>query len=46
MEPLVKRGDYTEAIVVGVKNVGEVLAAHFPPLPGDRNDLSNAVVEE
>jgi uncharacterized membrane protein len=46
MEPLLKTGDFTEAIVVGVRNVGEVLAEHFPPLPGDRNDLSNAVVEE
>ena len=46
MEPLLKRGDFTEAIVVGVTNVGEVLAEHFPPLPDDRNDRSDAVVEE
>ena len=46
MEPLLKHGDFTEAIVVGVTNVGEVLAEHFPPLPHDRNDRSDAVVEE
>ena len=46
MEPLLKRGDFTEAIVVGVTNVGEVLAEHFPPLSDDRNDRSDAVVEE
>jgi len=46
MEPLLKRGDFTEAIVMGVANVGDVLAEHFPPLPDDRNDLSDAVVEE
>ncbi len=46
MEPLLKHGDFTEAIVVGVTNVGDVLAEHFPPLPDDRNDLSDAVMEE
>jgi uncharacterized membrane protein len=46
MEPLLKRGDFTQAIVVGVTNVGEVLAEHFPPLSHDRDDLSDAVVEE
>ena len=46
MEPLLKRGDFTEAIVVGVTNVGDVLAEHFPPLSRDRNDLSDAVMEE
>jgi uncharacterized membrane protein len=46
MEPLLKRGDFTEAIVVGVTNVGQVLAEHFPPLPHDRNNRSDAVVEE
>ena len=46
MEPLLKRGDFTEAIVVGVTNVGDVLAEHFPPLSDNRNDLSDAVVEE
>jgi uncharacterized membrane protein len=46
LEPLLKRGDFTEAIVVGVTNVGDVLAEHFPPLSHDRNDLSDAVVEE
>src|SRR5271166_3857518 len=46
MEPLLKHGDFTEAIVVGVTNVGDVLAEHFPPLSHDRNDQSDAVVEE
>ena len=46
MEPLLKRGDFTEALVIGVTNVGDVLAEHFPPSSDDRNDLSDAVVEE
>jgi uncharacterized membrane protein len=46
MEPLLKRGDFTEAIVVGVTNVGDVLAQHFPQLSRDRSDLSDAVTEE
>ena len=46
MEPLLKSGDFTEAIVVGVTNVGDVLAEHFPPLSHGRNVLSDAVMEE
>jgi uncharacterized membrane protein len=46
MEPLLKRGDFTEAIVVGVTKVGDVLAEHFPRLSNNQNDLSDAVVEE
>jgi uncharacterized membrane protein len=46
MEPLLKRGDFTEAVVVGVTKVGDVLAEHFPRWSDDRNDLSDAVVEE
>ena len=46
MEPSLKRGDFTEALVHGVEKVGSLLAAHFPPNPDGRNDLSDAVLEE
>jgi uncharacterized membrane protein len=46
MEPLLKRGDFTEAIIVGVAKVGDVLAEHFPRLSNNQNDVSDAVVEE
>src|ERR1700754_2044043 len=46
MEPSLKRGDFTEALVHGVEKVGSLLAAHFPPTTDNRNDLPDSVVEE
>lgn len=46
MESGLKRGEFTEALVEGVKKSGSVLAAHFPPGADSKNDLSDAVVEE
>jgi uncharacterized membrane protein len=46
MEPTLKRGDFTEALVHGVEKVGSLLAAHFPPTTDNRNDLPDSVVEE
>jgi uncharacterized membrane protein len=34
---------FTDAIVDAVHDVGEVLAAHFPRQPGDRNELPDSV---
>ncbi len=39
-----RRGDFTEGIVRGVRQVGEKLAVHFPPQAGrDINELSDEV---
>src|SRR5262245_33949179 len=38
-----KRGNFTAAIVMAVEQVGAVLAQHFPPTPGDQNELPNEV---
>jgi uncharacterized membrane protein len=46
MEPSLKRGDFTEALLHGVEKVGSLLAAHFPPNAEGRNSLPDAVVEE
>jgi uncharacterized membrane protein len=46
MEPSLKRGEFTEALLHGVAKVGSLLAAHFPPDPGGKNNLPDAVVEE
>ena len=47
MQPLLKEGRYTEAIVAAVEEVGRQLAAHFPPGPGDNpNELPDTVEEE
>ena len=44
MIPLFKSGLHTEAVEHAIKEVGAALAKHFPPRPGDSNELSNAVV--
>jgi uncharacterized membrane protein len=46
MEPGLKRGDFTEALLHGVERVGSLLAAHFPPDSNGKNNLPDAVVEE
>jgi uncharacterized membrane protein len=46
MEAGLKRGDFTEALVHGIKKIGSVLAEHFPPDSAAKDDLSDAVVEE
>ena len=46
MIPLLKEGRFTEAVVLAVGKVGEVLARHFPPEPEDRNELPNRVVSD
>jgi uncharacterized membrane protein len=45
MQPRLRRGDFTNALVHGVEKIGSLLAAHFPPDREGRNDLPNAVVE-
>lgn len=38
MERLFKAGDYQAGALEGVRLVGELLAKHFPPLPGGRDE--------
>jgi uncharacterized membrane protein len=38
-----KKSDFTQGILHGVKKAGELLAAHFPPQPGDGNELPDQV---
>jgi putative membrane protein len=40
-----REGRITEGILAAVDKSGAVLAAHFPPRPGDRNELPDHVVE-
>jgi uncharacterized membrane protein len=46
MTPLLKLGQYTQAVVAGIEQVGTVLAREFPFQEGDRNELQNQVVRE
>ena len=41
-----KRGAFSEGIVHGVARAGDLLAAHFPRDPGDRNELPDDVIED
>lgn len=46
MSPLLKAGRFSDAVVLAVGRVGEILARHFPSEPDDRDELPNKVVEE
>jgi len=38
MERMFRGGDFAAGALEGVRQVGEILAAHFPPLPGGRDE--------
>ncbi len=40
----IKSGRQREAIASAVDRCGDILAGHFPPVPGHRNELPNAVI--
>lgn len=46
MAERLKAGHYTEAVVAAVQKIGELLATHFPPEPGDINELPNQVARD
>ncbi len=46
MEKLLRNGQFTEAVLAGVEKVGAVLAAQFPRLPGDTNELSDGIARD
>ncbi len=37
------RGDYSQGILTGIAQAGEILARHFPIQPGDKNELPDRV---
>ncbi len=46
MEEAFRRGEFTEGIVAGIDRIGEILKAHFPQGPDDRDELPNAIDED
>jgi len=43
MRPLLKKNQFTEAIVHAVHEIGAALAKEFPPIADDKNELPNRV---
>lgn len=41
----IRQGRIAEGLVAGVRDVGEVLARHFPRSDGDRNELPDRLIE-
>jgi uncharacterized membrane protein len=46
MAPLLKENRFTDAIVLGVGEIGALLATEFPWTKGDRNELPNEVARD
>jgi hypothetical protein len=44
MEETLRRGEFEDAVVEGVQAVSHLLARHFPPRSGDRNELPDRPV--
>jgi uncharacterized membrane protein len=41
-----KKSEFTQGILHGVRKAGELLAAHFPHQPGDRNELPDNIAHD
>jgi uncharacterized membrane protein len=41
METGLRRGEFQQAVIVGIEAVSRLLARHFPPRAGDRNELAD-----
>ena len=46
ISPQLQAGQFTAAIVEAVREIGEVLARHFPRAPGGQNNLPDSLVRE
>ena len=46
MQENFRAGNYTAALREGIKRAGALLAQHFPPRAGDRDELPNHVIEQ
>jgi uncharacterized membrane protein len=46
MQPDLKKGEFTSAIIGAVERVGSMLAKHFPPDGSGQNEISDEVVED
>ena len=44
MEERLRRGEFDKAVITGIEEASELLAQHYPPRPGDRNELPDRPV--
>jgi uncharacterized membrane protein len=44
--PLLKAHQFTEAVVLAVRRIGEALSRHFPRAPGDKHEQPNSIVRD
>ena len=42
MEAALREGRHAEAVVAGIEALSPIIARHFPPAPGGRNELADA----
>ena len=42
MEQELRAGRFEAGAIAGIERVSELIARHFPPMPGDRNELPDA----
>ena len=46
MTPLLKEGKFSEAVLLAIREIGEVLAREFPMKADDKNELPNQIIRE
>ena len=46
MTPLLKAGKFSEAVLLAIREIGEVLAREFPFKAGDKNELPNQIIRD
>jgi uncharacterized membrane protein len=44
MEAELREGRHTDAVIAGIENLSRVVARHFPPAAGARNELPDKPV--
>ena len=44
--PLLKEGKFSEAVLLAIREIGEVLAREFPMKADDKNELPNQIIRE
>jgi uncharacterized membrane protein len=46
MKPSLQAEKFTEAILEGIRKIGELLAQYFPREPGDKNEIADQIIRD